>query len=90
MQTITTRYAGPTNHRGSRVSARTTAGRRLVRAWDYQLSADGNHNRAAHELATQLRWKGVWVAGTLSNERSVYVCISAANSDTWFCVEKVI
>lgn len=55
MQAITTKYLGPTNHRGSRIVARCEA-RREVYYWDYALSAQENHDSAARKLATALGW----------------------------------
>ena len=84
MQTITTKYVGPTNSRGSRVIARTTSGVRRVMAWDYARSQDSNHREAAHLLAEQLGWAGEWIAGTLNENGNVYVCVSGATSERGF------
>jgi hypothetical protein len=46
MFAILTRYAGPTNTRGSRIIA-TWDGGRLSRPYDHALSAPGNHAAAA-------------------------------------------
>jgi hypothetical protein len=54
-QAIETRFAGPTNTRGSRVIAKSQAGR-LVRSWDYGLGIEGNHEAAANALAAKLNW----------------------------------
>jgi hypothetical protein len=55
---ITTRYHGPTNHKGSRVSARTYGGRRITILWDYALGIAENHDRAARLLAERERLTG--------------------------------
>ena len=55
MMAIQTRYHGPTNHRGSRVSARTEAHRIMVE-WDDALDSEGNHDAAASALIRQLGW----------------------------------
>ncbi len=49
---IKTKYLGPTNYRGSRVSVTDDGGfdsnpRRLVVGWDYALDTTGNHAAAA-------------------------------------------
>ena len=46
---IKTKYIGPTNYRGSRVSVTDDGGfpRRLVVGWDYELDTGGNHAAAA-------------------------------------------
>jgi len=56
LQAIVTRYHGPTNYKGSRVSARADAGR-IILPWDYALNVDENHAAAAHALADRLGWK---------------------------------
>jgi hypothetical protein len=55
LQAIVTKYHGPTNHKGSRVSAKADAGR-IVIAWDYALNPDENHAAAARALADRLGW----------------------------------
>lgn len=55
MQAIRTRYHGPTNARGSRISAEADAGRIYV-PYDHALSLSGNHEAAAREFANRLGW----------------------------------
>jgi hypothetical protein len=55
MQAIRTRYHGPTNTRGSRISATCQAGRITV-AYDHGLSESGNHRAAAMALREKLNW----------------------------------
>ena len=55
MQAIITKYHGPTNTKGSRVSARCDAGRVTI-PWDDALSSDENHAAAARDLMRHLRW----------------------------------
>ena len=73
MQTITTKYHGPGNVRGARISAKTTSGIKISLSWDYALDADENHQRAARALALKLKWRGQWVSGTLSDGSTVWV-----------------
>lgn len=54
-QAITTRYHGPTNHRGTRVSARAQVGRRFY-PWDYSRNPEENHRKAAELFATEWGW----------------------------------
>lgn len=63
-QAIVTRYHGPTDTRGARVSA-TAAGGRLVLPYDYAGEAYDNHAAAALALAAKLKWDGSWVGGAL-------------------------
>lgn len=62
-QTITTKYHGPTNTRGSRISATTTSGVRIYREVDDAYTVDENHFRTAAALKEQMEWKGVMHAG---------------------------
>lgn len=55
MQAIITKYRGPTNTRGSRILASCQA-KRIVVPYDYELSAEGNHDAAAFQLALSLKW----------------------------------
>lgn len=61
-QTITTKYHGPTNSRGSRVTAKAEAGSVTV-SWDHALDSQRNHEKAAQALIDKLGWGGEWVGG---------------------------
>lgn len=64
-QSITTRYHGPTDRRGSRVSAVSASGHRITLQWDDALNTDENHTAAAATLARRLGWSGDWHGGAL-------------------------
>ena len=73
-QSISTKYLGATNYRGSRVKATSSAGMSLTLSWDDALDVDGNHQAAARALATRLNWYGRWYAGAaLDGKGNVYV-----------------
>lgn len=55
LQAIVTRYHGPTDHKGARISARANAAR-IFRQWDYELSVEENHAEAALDLAERRGW----------------------------------
>lgn len=55
MQAIRTRYHGPTNSRGSRISAQCEAGRVYV-AYESALSVEENHASACKALRAKLGW----------------------------------
>lgn len=57
MQAIITKYHGPTDRRGSRVSATAAAGR-VYLAWDDALNSEANHAAAAVALAEKMGWLG--------------------------------
>lgn len=78
MQAITTKYIGPTDHKGSRIIVKCQATRITV-AWDDALGVDENHLRAAERLARKLGWDGTWHGGSLPDGTgNVYVLASIA------------
>ena len=73
-QSISTRYLGATNTRGSRVRAKSSSGLSLTVSWDDALGTDDNHLAAAQALAVKLGWPGRWVAGGAEDVKgNVYV-----------------
>ena len=87
---IVTKFLGPTNHRGSRVSAQVSDygsdmevnsradGRpgRIVIDWDHRYNPAENHRRAAFALANKLGWDGEWIGGDAPrSEGWVFVCV---------------
>jgi hypothetical protein len=82
MQAITTKFVGPTNHRGSRVTARAQAGKVTV-SWDHALDIDANHDQAALALIRKFGWSGTWHRGGMpGGEGNVYVCGSRYSDET--------
>lgn len=65
MQTINTKYIGPTNTKGSRIKA-THSGKSLsvTLSYDYGLNADENHLQAAKVLRDKLGWKNQFYGGS--------------------------
>ncbi len=70
--TITTKFLGQTNFRGSRVKASCKAGSIIV-GWDHALDTDRNHIAAAKALAEKLGWNGEWIGGDLNPNSCVFV-----------------
>lgn len=80
-QAIITKFHGPTDSRGARVTARAAAGRKTV-SWDYALNSQQNHAAAAQALAEKLNWSGVWVSGGLPDESGdVFVIVAGSMAD---------
>ena len=73
MQTITTKYLGPTNHRGSRIKATTSSGISNTISWDYAKGTIQNHERAIHELNLKLSWDGELVGGSPDDKGDSYI-----------------
>ncbi len=61
-QAIVTKYHGPTNTRGARISAQSAGGRVSV-SYDHELTSGQNHAKAAATLAAKLGWSGRMVGG---------------------------
>lgn len=55
MQAIRTRYHGPSNARGARISAQCQAGKIFV-SYDHALDLSGNHAAACKALQQKLGW----------------------------------
>ena len=63
MQTIITKYLGPTNYRGSRYKATHTGNFTSVTLnADYSMNAEANHVEAALALAEKLGWEGDYLS----------------------------
>jgi hypothetical protein len=79
MQAIRTKYHGPSNVRGSRVSAQCDAARIII-GWDHRLNSDGNHANAAATLAAKLGWDkdayGELIGGTLHDGTHAFVFVN--------------
>lgn len=64
-QAIVTKYHGPTNTRGSRISATTESGIRHYYPYQYELNSEGNHADAAQKMAEHMGWDGTWRGGAI-------------------------
>ena len=63
MQAITTKYHGPSNTRGSRISATSASGIRIYIPYPHELSGEEVHRKAAERLCEKLQWKGKLACG---------------------------
>ena len=77
-QAIVTTYHGPTDRRGSRITARCAAGRITV-AWDHALGVGANHAAACAALVARLGWGGRWWIGGSTSSGHVFVCVPEAD-----------
>src|SRR6185437_14816907 len=84
MQSIETKYVGPTNSRGSRVKATASGGFTLTIEWDDALNTDENHSAAARALINKLGWfhepgdtYGEWFYGDRKDGSRIWVCTVA-------------
>ena len=63
MQTITTKFHGPTDTLGARISATSTSGIRVYVGYEYGLSGNGPHDVAVIKLCNKLDWTGTFIIG---------------------------
>ena len=72
MQAIQTKYHGPTNTRGSRISAKAEGVRGISIPYPHELNTTDAHAKAANELANKYNWleDGGWtlVGGGLPDQ----------------------
>jgi hypothetical protein len=78
MKAIVTKYHGPGNVRGSRISASDSDGNRVILHRDCALSVDQNRDRAALALCRKLGWTGTLAHGGLNRRGDeVYVWVDS-------------
>jgi hypothetical protein len=88
-QAITTKYAGPTNSRGSRIIAKAAAGR-VTMHYDHALNIEGNHAKAAEMLARKFNWTGSYYPGGMPDDSGYcFVCVSDREPSPAFTIAKV-
>ncbi len=69
MKAIMTKYHGPTDFKGSRITAEAGSNRVTV-PYDHALDADGNHDAAALALCVNMDWtQHHLMRGTLENRQ---------------------
>lgn len=72
MKAILTRYHGPSNVKGARISA--TAGKnRVFISYPHELSGDEPHRMAAYALRDKMNWKGELIGGGFENGDMAWV-----------------
>ena len=82
MQTIMTKYLGPTDTKAPRVKAMTSSGHRgstYTVEWDDCLDVEGNHAYVAQQLLDKLGWLGAWRMGS-TDRGYVFVNVDDHNS----------
>ena len=63
MKTITIKYVGPTNTKGSRWIATAEGGHKVTLGYDYALNSEQNAIAAAKALCNKLNWSGKMAIG---------------------------
>lgn len=67
MKAILTRYHGPTNFKGSRISAFDSDGNRITISYPHELSGENVHRKAAETLRDKMKWEGEMVGGAIKD-----------------------
>lgn len=63
-QAMTTKYFGPTNHRGARIRVKAQVGTAFF-PWDYALNSTQNHTKAMRLFAQKQAWNADFHVGSL-------------------------
>jgi hypothetical protein len=69
MQAIRTRYHGPSNVKGSRISAVSAGGKRIMVGCVDNLSVEENHARACRLLCDKMEWKWPMTSGGFGGDQ---------------------
>jgi hypothetical protein len=64
MKAIFTKYHGPTNTRGSRISASDEDGNKVSIPYPHELSGEAVHRKAADALCAKMNWTGDLIGGS--------------------------
>lgn len=67
MKAIRTRYLGPTNTKGPRLTAWDSDGNRVTIPYPYELSGEAVHRKAADALCVKMHWDGQLAGGALKD-----------------------
>tara|TARA_R100000808_G_scaffold260_3_gene1576 strand:- start:6939 stop:7196 length:258 start_codon:yes stop_codon:yes gene_type:complete len=79
MQSIITSFLGPTDHRGSRIIAKTSGGFKKTYPYDHRLSGEKNHASASLSLLKVLDWEGELIGGIIADSKMAWVFIDKGN-----------
>lgn len=75
MKAIRTRYHGPTDFKGSRITAFDEDNNRVTIPYPYELSGEDVHRKAAETLRDKMNWKGDLIGGSIK-DGYVFVFVS--------------
>ena len=68
MKAIKTKYHGPTNTKGARISADDGDGHKITISYPCELNIDAAHQKAASELCSKIGWSGELTPGWYRDE----------------------
>lgn len=79
-QAIETKYFGATDTKGSRIKATAAAGSVTI-GYDYALSPEKNHKKAAFALLLKMGWNGKFAqGGNVKGDGYVFVNVEGASA----------
>lgn len=83
MQSIFTKYHGPTNKRGSRIKATASGGASITISVDNAMSVEKNHDAAAIALCKKIGWEKCKLVkgGGERGKGNVYVMLPKSSAD---------
>lgn len=67
MKAIVTKYHGPTDYKGSRITASDEDGNRITISYPHELSGEQVHRKAAQALCDKMGWSGELTGGSLKH-----------------------
>jgi len=65
MKAIITKYHGPTDYKGARITASDEDNNRITISYPHELSGEACHRAAADALCKKMNWQGNLVGGSL-------------------------
>ncbi len=65
MKAIITKYHGPGNIMGARITAKDEDGNKVSISYPYELSGEAVHRLAAETLRSKMNWTGELVGGSI-------------------------
>ncbi len=78
MRAILTKFHGPTDFKGSRVSATDSDGNRVMISYDHALNSEECHQSAAVALVKKMGWEPVTLVGGSTRTGYAFVLLEGA------------
>jgi hypothetical protein len=75
MKAIETKYLGPTDTKGARITASDSDGNRVTISYPHDLSGEAVHRKAAEALRDKMQWTGD-LAGGATRRGYAFVFVS--------------
>ena len=85
MQSIITRYRGPTATGPAKIITKTTSGIRRAYSLDHDRTDDQQHSDSAARLARELGWTGHYIGGSY-NDKGAMVWVKKDDYHDYFTV----